>query len=354
MNAITQFQPGQLAAAFQGMSTDNDLGAGIQGGFGHIGYKGKVWSIRYRGQELTLMRDDPADPGPRNSIEVVIVKAPKVISKIWYESGYVEGSNAAPDCFSTNGMNPDPGAAKKQATACAACPKNAWGSRITPEGKKGKACGDSKRIAVVPAADVDNEAFGGPMLLRVPAASLQDLAAFGDAMKKVGYPYQAIVTRIAFDTAQAYPKFVFTAVRPLTNEEAQKVVALQYDARVDRILADNEFEAAPAQLAPPVGVFEQPPQQAPAAAPAPAPVTAPVKQAQPQAPVTAPKAGGFGAAAPAAQPVAAAPVATKPAAGGFGAAATSAAAPQATGTTAPTNATAFEASLDDKLASLLG
>lgn len=269
MNAVVQqqvFLPGQIAPAFQGVAANNDLSGGVQAGYGHIGIKGKVWSTRFRGEEKVVMRPD--GDGPANSITVVILKASPVVSKIWYEAGYVEGSSAPPDCFSTNGVTPDVGAAKKQCATCAACPKNAWGSRITPEGKQGKACSDSKRLAVVPDGDLRNEAYGGPMLLRVPAASLQDLAGYGNKMAALGYPYFAVTTRISFDVGSAFPKFVFGAVRALTNEEAQIVLELQASPEVARILAetiDHQPAAAAPQGAAPAQAFEQPPGQVPPA-----------------------------------------------------------------------------------------
>lgn len=168
---------GAVASRFQNVQVEDDLSSGIQSSFGIIGYKGKVWSIRYRGDETQLMRED--GDGPKSSIEVVILKASKHVSKIWYEHGYVEGSSAAPDCFSNNGVTPEPTAAKPQCSTCAMCPHNQWGSRITPAGKAGKACADSKRVAVTPAGDIANDVYGGPMLLRIPAASLQDLAMYG-------------------------------------------------------------------------------------------------------------------------------------------------------------------------------
>lgn len=261
----TRFGP--VSQKFITAKMENDLAAGVVSGFGIISYRGKVWRTKYRGEERDLMRAD--GDGPRSSIEVVIVKGASNLSKIFYEQGYVEGSTAAPDCWSSNGVTPDAAATKRQANACAACKQNAFGARITPSGKPGKACSDSKRLAIVPLEDLDNEVLGGPMLLRVPAASLGDLATFGTKMQGMGYPYNSIGIRIAFDTKEAYPKFVFTAIRPLTDEEAEKVLAYQSDPRVARILNESS-EYAPAEAAAPslANVFEQPPQ--PAAKPAPA------------------------------------------------------------------------------------
>jgi hypothetical protein len=338
LNAIVPQNFGAVSTKFANVPREDDLSAGIQAGFGIIGYKGKVWSIRYRGQETPLMRPD--GDGPRNSIEVVILRASGHVSKIWYENGYTEGSNAAPDCFSTNGVTPDGGSKKRQSNSCATCPMNQWGARITPQGKQGKACSDSKRLAVVPLGDLKNELYGGPLLLRVPAASLRDLAGFDDKMKALGYPYYSIGARISFDSNEAYPKFVFGAIRPLTDAEADVVLEARDSRQVTTILAEGSENSAPAPVQQQIAsAFEQPPVQ-PVAAPVVTPQVTP-------APVQAPK-----------------PVAPAPAAGGFGGAETTAAAPvpppaptpapQPVATTAaPTMNADFEAQLDAALDGLL-
>ena len=137
---------------------------------------------------------------------------------------------------------------------------NAWGSRVTPAGKQGKACSDSKRIAVAPLNDINNEVYGGPMLLRVPAASLNDLAHYGTKMKGLGYPYYGIATRISFDPKESYPKFVFQGIRPLTDDEAVVVLKLRDDPTVSRVLSEVENEVrGEAPQASMESAFEQPP-----------------------------------------------------------------------------------------------
>lgn len=259
MNALVPKTLGPISNVFAGRQAEDDLSAGVQASFGLIGYKGKVWSIKYRGNETPLLRDD--GDGPRNSIEVVILKSPKHIAKIWYEQGYTEGSTAAPDCFSNNGVVPEPSSRKLQSPLCASCPRNVWGSRITPAGKAGKECADNKRLAIVPLLDIKNEGLGGPMLLRVPAASLQDLSAFGMQMQQMGYPYYSIGIKIAFDPQEAYPKFVFSPIRPLTDEEGQLVLAMRENPLVDRILSETPPDQLPqiaAPVAQPQPQWEQP------------------------------------------------------------------------------------------------
>ena len=320
MNAIVPQSFGALSTRFQGQAVENDLSAGVTSGYGMVGYKGKVWSIRYRGEDRALMRDD--GDGPRSSIEVVILKSPTHLSKVFYENGYEEGSVAPPDCLSSNGVTPDATATKKQAETCALCPRNVFG---TGRNGKGKACSDAKRLAIAPLNDIENEAFGGPMLLRVPAASLQDLAKFGDALKQMGYPYYGIGTRISFDPKESFPKFVFGAIRPLSDAEADKVITLRDSAIVGRILAeaDQPQANAAAPQAKPTLQFEQPPAQ-----PAPAPAPAPQVQSPPTQPVQP---------APPVQQAAPQPVQTTPA---------------PTAAPAP-DQSAFEKTLDEKLNALL-
>lgn len=252
-NNIISFPKGfsVVPAHIAAVQNTNDLAAGISGGFGIISYRGKVWRTKFRGEETAIMRDD--GDGPRNSIEVVVVKAAANLSKIYFPGGYKEGDSSPPDCFSTNGITPDPGASNKQSTTCAGCAKNAWGSRITEAGKAGKACSDSKRLAVVPAADMANESMGGPMLLRVPAASLQDLATFGTEMSKQGFPHNTFIVRISFDPDDAFPKFVFEPVRPLNADEQAIVLGLADSPVTQRILVEA-VETAQHTTSPPAQV----------------------------------------------------------------------------------------------------
>lgn len=235
-NALTlpsTFGANNAIARYNGQPTDDTLGAGVSSGYGVIGYRGKVWSIRRGGEEKQLMRDD--GDGPRGSIEVVVVKASPAISKVFYQGGWQEGSSAAPDCFSNNGVTPDVNSTNKQSSACATCPRNAWVTR--PDGKKGKQCADSKRLAVAPINDLNSD----PMLLRVPAASLGAMKNFGQQMSGYGYPgYWTYATRVSFDTQESYPKFVFGAIRPLTDAELDTVDRWRDSHEVQRILAEDE------------------------------------------------------------------------------------------------------------------
>ena len=272
MNLPATFGP--VSKAFAQQTINDDLGAGIVAGMARISIENGKWTLKYRGEERKLMTPD--GNGHRSSIEVVIVKASPFVSKTYYADGFVQGSTAAPDCYSSNGTTPDASVPSKQHDVCLSCPKNAFGSRTSAAGSKGKACSDYKRLAVVPLDDIDNDLYNGPMLLRVPAASLNALKEFSANVGRLGYPYNSIGVRIGFDADEKFTKLVLGAIRPLDDVEAAKVVALQSDPRVARCIALNDFETAVEQPeAPnPDTIFEQPPKpKAQAQPPAPKKVT---------------------------------------------------------------------------------
>ena len=255
MNALTNVKTsGAMAAYMAGRKSVNDeLAAGVMGGFAVVTYKGKEWNVKYQGVKTLITRNDVHGDGssdPAASLEVVIVKSSPIITKTWYEKGWEDGSNNPPDCFSSNGITPDANVPKKQNNICKTCKWDAFGSRAQ-EGFKGKACQDNRRIAVVPAKDIDNEAFGGAMLLRVPPASLKELVKHGAALDQRGLQYFGVVSKISF-TSDSYPHLIFGPVRVLTDEEEVKVIGMRDSPQVSRVLSETpaEANAAPGQPGP--------------------------------------------------------------------------------------------------------
>lgn len=226
-------RPPAALAKRLGDATPDDLSAGVTGGYGVLSFRASKWRVKYEGEEVPLV-DNEGDAIP--SIKVVLLKANRHISKNYYGSKYVEGSSDAPDCFSLDGERPDPAAPHKQNELCATCPKNRFGSRVTDEGKKAKACSDNRRLVIIPEGDFANERFGGPMLLRIPPTSLLELKKFGELVKRAGggHNYNTIITRLSFDMDASYPKLQFKAVRPLTDEEGDEI---------GQLLDDPEFQS---------------------------------------------------------------------------------------------------------------
>jgi len=288
MGDVAQFTggkvPQKLAAA---MAADNaDLSSGVRGGYSVVSIRGSRWHIKVGDEETTVT--DPVSGDPVGSLRLVLLKSSPDVSKNYYEGGYEEGASEAPTCWSIDGKLPDPQGVA-QAPSCAACPKNQYGSRVTDAGKKVKACGDSRRLAVIPENDYANELYGGPMLLRIPASSLSNLSQYGKKMSNKGFPYNTIITRCSFDTTVSFPKLEFNATRPLTDDEADEIIGHlnnpEYADKIEAVLA-KDLEIVPiidGQVIESGVLFEDAPEvqpkvvaKAPAADPAPKPV-APAK-----------------------------------------------------------------------------
>ena len=178
--------------------------ANVGGGFPVLHIKGKEFSVTRDGVRTQLqLPDADGELVPATYVDLVLLKANANLSKVYYAKGYEEGAaNAKPDCFSNDGVRPDAAAATPQSKACASCPHNVFG---TGAGGKGKACSDSRRVAVA-ASGTPNE----PMLLRVQPASLKNLAEYARLLGEKGIPeMHCVVTRLKFEFGESSPKLVF-------------------------------------------------------------------------------------------------------------------------------------------------
>ena len=233
MSNIVPFESAKLPAylrAFDVASLNDDLTAHKSRGFPVISIKGKVFSIVRDGERNIV--PNPKDPdSPATYMEVVILKANKNKSKVFYAGGYTEGSDDKPGCWSNDGIAPDISVEKPQARVCATCPKNQWGAKISESGKKLKACADSVKLAIAAPSALDD-----PYLMRIPAASMTGLGEYGDMLKKRGVGYQMVLTRISFDVAEATPKLLYKAVGFLDEAMYKEVTAVANGDVVQNII----------------------------------------------------------------------------------------------------------------------
>ncbi len=260
-----------VSAAVKALNMEK-FGAGIEASFAVIKISGKVWSLQYRGNNYPFMRKDTGDGGgPRGFMDVVFLRVAPTKSKTYYTK-FKEGQKERPICWSNDAIVPDPAVgAGKQHDNCALCPMNKVGSATSDTGKPMKACRDHKRAAVFidPAIvkTVMDEQIDGSVMLRIPAASLNDFAAFGENMDAQGFPGISYVTRIGFDPKVAYQKFTFQALRRLNDEECNAAIDMRNNPITERIInsapvvdEDGAPAAPPPKDAPsPVGSFAQRP-----------------------------------------------------------------------------------------------
>ena len=234
MSNIIPFEKAALPAYLTaGTPLGNTISTG--GGFPSISIKGKVFHIR-RGDELTLIAnpDDPDVPAPY--IDVVVLNANPGTAKVYYDSGYTEGSDASPVCYSNDGVTPSANSSNKQCETCAACAHNVWGSRITENGKKARECQDSKRLAVATVNAVKDA-----MLLRVPATSIKTLGEYVKLLQSRGVAqYQAVVTRIGFDYTVAHPALTFKPVGFVDEATFAEIREAVESDLVGNIIGTNE------------------------------------------------------------------------------------------------------------------
>lgn len=221
---------------------DESLADGIGSSYGIVGYRGKVWSLRLRGETHTFTRPD--DGSPAAFLDVIILRSAGYKSKSYYPAGSFDQDNSGgrPLCAALDGNTPDSGIAEPQAAACAICPRNEW--KTDSNGRKGRDCSDYKRLAVLILPSQTKALLGSPLMepvfLRVPAASLNDLAILGEAMTKKGFHYSSYITRIGFQLDKAHPQMTFRALQKLTSTEAPIVLPMREDPQAMRITGESE------------------------------------------------------------------------------------------------------------------
>lgn len=230
-------------------SLNSDLTAHAGGGFPVISIKGKVFAVVRDGEREIQM--NPKDPdSAATSLNVVLLKANKGTSKVFYLKGYDKDTSEGqkPDCYSSDGVEPAADSQNKQAKKCATCPHNQWGSRISEKGAtKGKACSDTVRMAVAPAGQINDA-----MLLRVPPASIKALGEYGQMLAKRGVGYNMVVTKVGFDLQAESPKLTFAPVGLLDDagwSEVQEVIESDVVANIlgaNPVAIENAAAAEPA------------------------------------------------------------------------------------------------------------
>lgn len=228
-------------AALMGMNQAASAGI-TSSGWPRISIKSSRFRLQSPGGEEVVV--------PTLDLDVVLVDAnPHGLSKVYYANAYDPSvEDAAPDCYSDNGVGPSSKAAKPQCGTCAACPHNVWGSKIAPSGKQTKQCTDYKKVAVLIAANPDGPIFE----LRIPPASLKNFAEYIGAMDKRGMPACTVVTKLKFDTNADHPKLMFEAAGWATEEQARVISEVIGTDEVDQCTGKHDKPVDTSRV--PVGV----------------------------------------------------------------------------------------------------
>jgi hypothetical protein len=232
--------------------TSESLAEGIGQSYGVIGYKGKTWSLRYRGERHILVRPD--DGTPSAYLDMIILGSANHKSKSYYKKydSSVDSEGIRPICASADGVVPDADVAVKQCDNCALCPRNQRKPDPT-SGQMVRECSDFKRLAVLMLPNVTKALLGEPLMepvfLRVPAGSLSSLAVLGETMANQGYHYSSFITRVTFNPEKSWPEMVFRPLQGLTDKEAPIIKELRQDPIVPRIIGAETSQSGPKQIA---------------------------------------------------------------------------------------------------------
>ena len=220
------------------------------------------------------------------SLDVIVLGGNEHVSKAYYSGAYdpAQGGGVPPTCFSDNGTAPSTNAMTPQAPLCAGCQFNAWGSKVTPSGSQVKACTDSKKLAVVLAADTPilvngaasvAKALDKVYLLRVPAASMKGWRDYAKDIRGRGVPIIGVVTHLEFDAQASYPALLFKPTS-FVNEDTYKASTALLGS-VPEAVGANDVPRTTGQALPqtPPAHLTAPASLAPPPAPAPLPLAPP-------------------------------------------------------------------------------
>lgn len=217
------FTPG----IYEGIFDPKDTMSGIDLRLQQIG-------VLHQGQ-LFLMPDGTKIPSFDGTIlDICNVNA-------WWEIDYdTSGGGTPPQCFSMDGVRPNPLSEKLQAASCSECKLNAFGS----DGKRGKACKNMKRIHVM----IPGERF--PKRLTASPANLKTVNIYGSMLEDQGIPYPVVNTRFGLKEVKnkdgiKYSEIIFEKIglSAKTAEEARAIKKIRDDfmpfMREDPILKEE-------------------------------------------------------------------------------------------------------------------
>jgi len=183
------------------------------------------------------------------SLDVIIIGANPNLAKQYYEGEWSNDRESnSPDCFSLDGKTPSENSVSPQNDVCVLCPHNAWGSGVTPQGHKVKACSDIKRLAIIFSDKPDGEVY----LLQITPSSLKNLNAYQKTLSMRGIVPEIAKTTLSFDNEAGFPKLKFqfggfvnkdtqVYVDSLLDSEKVKIVTGQLGIPSEKLTTAEDF-----------------------------------------------------------------------------------------------------------------
>lgn len=152
--------------------------------------------ISFKGGRMSY--NDQLIPGDK--INCVIVDS--MIEYNFYKEKYNADKLVSPVCYAyghkEKDLKPHEDAEEPQHENCVECPNNEWGS--DPEGGKGKACKNTRRIALIPAdAALTPEGIAGADIVfaKIPVTSVRNFSNFVNQVATLGVPPFGVLCEIS-------------------------------------------------------------------------------------------------------------------------------------------------------------
>ena len=182
-----------------------------------------------------------------DTLEVVVVDF--MSSNLFYEGMYDRDTPQPPACFAIGTqpsmLVPSDNSPNKQADACSSCPNNQFGSASNG---KGKACKNTRLVALMPVTALDNPDEDAPIwIMSIPPTSLKAFDAYVHSLAaKHNTVPVGVVTEIYLDPANTFASPRFNVVRPLQPTELGLFMSRREEANT-RLSAEPDVS----QYAPP-------------------------------------------------------------------------------------------------------
>lgn len=184
---------------------------------------------------------------PGNEMDCIIVAAATEMA--WYKDRYDPDVKSNPTCYAigegkAEDLVPYDDSVEKQAEACSACEKFEWGS--DPNGGRGKACKERRRLAFIPA-----DGTAEMCLLSIPPTSLKNWSNHvRTIVATTGMSPAGVITKVkVVPSAKNQFEVKFSVVGNVPEHALPTVVAKKADA-LETLLAPYppiEVEEKPAK-----------------------------------------------------------------------------------------------------------
>lgn len=213
------------------------------------------------------------NPIKDNKLNVIVLDA--AYEHAWYPGAFDPNNPKSPDCWAAGRVEselaPIDEVDNKQSDDCASCSLNEWGS--DPDGGKGKACKNIRRLALMSASSLDGGADAiaqaNVVMAKLPVTSGKLYSAFAVQIANVTKrPPHGVIAELSVVPDPRYQFTVKWTFVDLIPDELVPAVLAKREALKDEILftypsnSEREQQAPPARQAAPAAR----PQAKPAAA----------------------------------------------------------------------------------------